>query len=331
MVALLYPSFLGLPVFFVCVYSDTLKSLTDKQGPSWDGTTPEDLWNEYYDIFPTGNRNAAAFRWSTFILERSWQMSDYTFESLAGSYCAVAAAIVREQPQTRYHLTLPVIGGGQKSGLMHYCCWPCICDTLDFLKVDTKTVHLNGVSKQYHFAVMGNPCNNPQAFETSYVDPFSGRTTTIPEQAPEVKCAADGSLKGATLSDNGYIIMSVFFEDVGQAGNHQSKFTNACADRAANGYQSGMGLVFRKVAGASPISSFATSPESTSNKRKPKTVRSPSNSTVAIDAVGSALVHRPDYVSTCQNEQAGLTSSHSHKNVSKGAFIKQSFLMIPAR
>eukprot|EP00746_Dinoflagellata_sp_MGD_P018492 gnl/MRDRNA2_/MRDRNA2_142887_c0_seq1.p1 gnl/MRDRNA2_/MRDRNA2_142887_c0~~gnl/MRDRNA2_/MRDRNA2_142887_c0_seq1.p1 ORF type:complete len:308 (-),score=31.33 gnl/MRDRNA2_/MRDRNA2_142887_c0_seq1:226-1149(-) len=298
--------FLFLLSIFFHAYSDTLKFVTEKQGPSWDGTTPQDLWKEYYEIFPTGNRNAAAFRWTTFILERSWQMSDYTFESLAGSYCAVAAAIVREQPSTRYRLQLPKIGGGMQNGLMHYCCWPCICDTLDFLKVDTKTVNLQGgLTRQYHFAVMGNPCNNPQAFHTSYVDPFSGQRATIPQQAPEVKCAADGSLEGATLSDNGYIIMSIFFEDVGQAGNPQSKFMSACQERAANGYRSGMGLVFRKVAGASPISTFAISRKIAPKNETSRAFRS-ANRTVRVDSVGSALVHKPDHVSTCPNEQAGV-------------------------
>lgn len=306
-----YTFLLFLPLSFFHAHADTLKSTTERQGPSWDGSTPRDLWKEYYNIFPTGNRNAAAFRWTTFILERSWQMSDYTFESLAGSYCAVAAAIVSEQPKTRYRLNLPKIGGGSQHGLMHYCCWPCICDTLDFLKVDTKTVSLQGgLTRQYHFAVMGNPCNNPSAFHETYVDPFSGRTTTIPEQAPEVKCAADGSLEGATLSDNGHILMSVFFADVGQAGNQQSDFMSACQDRAANGYKSGMGLVFRQVAGASPLS-FATMRKSASKSNNSRAFRSPSNQTVTVSSVGSALVHKPDHVSTCPNEQAGIPSSHS--------------------
>lgn len=255
----------------LCGHSETLSSVSK---PSWDGTTVEDLWNEYYNIFPTQNRNAAAFRWSTFLLERSWQMSPETFEHLSGGYCAVAAAIVKPQARSRYRLKLPVIGGGMQQGLMYYCCWPCICDTLDFLKVDTKTVLLkDGLSRTYNFAVMGNPCKNPSALKAPYIEPFSGQKTTLSHQAPEVKCTADGRLEGATTSDNGHVIMAMFFEDSGQQANPQQYFTKQCKERAQGGYRSGMGLIFRKVAGASPITSFAALPESLPQSNVTQTFR----------------------------------------------------------
>jgi len=286
-----------------CLHLVSSQNVTLVSKPVWPGTTVEDLWNEYYNIFPTSNRNAAAFRWSSFILERSWQMSAGTFEHLASGYCAVAASIVKPQDSTRYRLTLPMIGGGSKQGLMYYCCWPCICDALDLLKVDTKTVQLkDGTSRSYQFVVMGNPCSNPDAMAAPYTCPFSGRTTSMSEEAPEVKCNADGSLKGATKSDHGYIIMSMFFEDRGQPSNEQSYFTgfdgSPCAKRAAGGYQSGMGLVFRKVAGASPISSFAALPPS--NKTPSTAFR------VALKSMGSSTVHEPDDVLTCRNGLAGF-------------------------
>jgi len=273
--------------------------------PQWSGTTVEDLWNEYYNIFPSRNRNAAAFRWSSFLLERSWQMSAGTFEHLASGYCAVAASIVNPRDSTRYRLQLPMIGGGMKQGLMYYCCWPCICDALDFLKVDTKTVQLkDGTSRSYQFVVMGNPCANPHAMAAPYTCPFTGRTTSMSEEAPEVKCNADGSLKGATKSDNGYIIMAMFFEDRGQPSNEQAYFSgfegSPCAKRAAGGYQSGMGLVFRKVAGASPISSFTALPQPSQNKTSSRAFR------VASKSLGSSAVHEPNDVLTCRNGQAGF-------------------------
>lgn len=271
--------------------------------PEWSGTTVEDLWNEYYNIFPTRNRNAAAFRWSSFILDRSWQMDASTFEHLASGYCAVAAAIVKPQQRTRYRLQLPMIGGGVKRGLMYYCCWPCICDTLDFLKVDTKTVQLKGgTSRSYQFVVMGNPCKNPVAMTAPYTDPFNGQMTTMSEQAPEVKCDVDGSLQGARMSDNGYIIMAMFFEDLGQPSMEQSYFEgfadSPCAKRAAGGYQSGMGLVFRKVAGASPISNFVAAPPPTRNQTSSNAFRAAS--------LGSAAVRDAEDAMTCPNGQSGV-------------------------
>jgi len=293
-------------VFFlplVCASYVKSHNVTVASRPVWTGTNVEDLWNEYYNIFPTRNRNAAAFRWSSFLLERSWQMSAVTFEHLASGYCAVAAAVVNPQDRTRYRLQLPMVGGGVKQGLMYYCCWPCICDTLDFLKVDTKTVQLkDGTSRSYQFVVMGNPCKNPVALTTPYTDPFSGEMTTMSQQAPEVKCNPDGSLQGATMSDNGYIIMAMFFDDRGQKSIEQSYFAgfagSPCAKRAAGGYQSGMGLVFRKVAGASPISSFVASPQSSPNRTSSTAFRAAS--------LGSAAVHGLEDVLTCPNGQSGV-------------------------
>jgi hypothetical protein len=211
-----------------------------------------------------------------------------------------------------------MIGGGTKAGLMYYCCWPCICDTLDFLRVDTKTVQLaGGVSRQYNFAVMGDPCKNSAALTTPYICPFSGRTTTIPQQAPEIKCGADGALEGATKSDNGHIIMAMFFEDQGQPSMEQSYFTgfagSPCEKRAAGGYKSGMGLIFRKVASASPISSFVVQEQATA-----RLFRTPSKT-----SLGSAAVQKPDYILTCPNGESGVSRASAKQlvNISQAQLL----------
>lgn len=310
----------------ICGTKATDHNVTSAERPVWTGDDVQDLWNEYYNIFPSRNRNAAAFRWSTFLLERSWQMTAERFEHLAGGYCAVAAAIVDPKERTRYRLKLPVIGGGEKEGLMYYCCWPCICDTLDFLKVDTKTVTLkDGVTRTYHFAVMGDPCDNPSALSEIYICPFSGQPTTISQQAPEVVCDMDGNLKGATKSDHGHIIMSMFFEDQYQAASDQSYYTGLCEQRAEDGYSSGMGLIFRKVAGASPITNQEVqSPENQvagaamrGSSRKQKSSHASRSATK--DSVGSAAVHDPDNVLTCPNGKAGVPKFPMNRvrNISK--------------
>ena len=38
---------------------------------------------------------------------------------------------------------------------MHYCCWPCVCDVQDFVKVDTYTVDTKNGPEVMHFAVIG--------------------------------------------------------------------------------------------------------------------------------------------------------------------------------
>jgi len=209
------------------------------QVPDWSGTTVRDLWGEYSNIFRYGNRNAASHLWSAFLMERAPKMSRARFVELSGGYCAVSGSPVTPMDQTRYKMTLDNVRGGRETGFTYYCCWPCVCDTQDFIKVDTKTVRTVEGPKQYRFLVIGNPCLAP---------------SQIPHEAPEVRCKGD-RLLGAEMSDNGHVIIAMFFdfEGNGKAFNNEVEFKPHCEDRARNGYNSGMGEIFRHVAGISPI------------------------------------------------------------------------------
>ena len=153
-------------------------------------------------------------------------------------------------------------------------------DVKDFLKIDTRNVTLqNGEQKTYHFAVVGDPCKNQEKLDEPFVQPFNRRTTTLRREAPEVRCE-NGQLAGATLSDGGFVIIGMFFDlpqdnaatssqALVEAGPPQpGRLTDAgngilvqdeyewgptCEQRAANGYNSGMGEIFRKVAAITRI------------------------------------------------------------------------------
>lgn len=103
--------------------------------------------------------------------------------------------------------------------------------------------------RQLHFAVIGNPCKNPSA---------------IPSSAPDVNCQSEQLVK-ATLSDNGHIIIGMFFEpgipehsDAAVSSRDQAESTDSCQARADAGHNSGMGMIFRLVAGISPVEVGAT-------------------------------------------------------------------------
>jgi hypothetical protein len=147
----------------------------------------------------------------------------------------------------------------------------------------------DGLFRQRHFAVIGNPCDRPEQLEVPFVQPFGRRsTTTIAETAREVRCLNGGILDGATLSDHGYIIIGMFFDAVdgeeqavlqalvdptpGRISTVELKVNDMrkpilfrderewaphCSDRASNGYNSGMGEIFRKVCAISPITQEA--------------------------------------------------------------------------
>merc|ERR1740133_794071 len=233
----------------------------------WSGTTVQDLHREYSNIFKFGNRNAASHLWSTFLLERSEQLTAARLELMFSGFCAVSGLTVRPNDYNRYGLSLPNVGGGPpRQGYLHYCCWPCVCDTQDFIRVDTKTVQTRDGPRLFHFAVLGNPCDHEEKLQEPFTQPFGQRRTTLSREAAEVRCGPDGELLGATLSDHGFVIISMFFdlEQLAEGGvllQDESEYGPMCMDRAANGYNSGMGEIFRKVAAISPIAIPATMPE----------------------------------------------------------------------
>ena len=113
----------------------------------------KDLHREYSNIFRHGNRNAASHLWASFLLSHAPSMSPERLELMFSGFCAVSGSPVQPSDYTRYRLTLPLVAGGNRSGYMYYCCWPCVCDTQDFIRIDTKNVTTAAGERQYHFAV----------------------------------------------------------------------------------------------------------------------------------------------------------------------------------
>merc|ERR1712228_509962 len=110
------------------------------------------------------------------------------------------------------------------------------------IRIDTRNVTLlGGEVRQYHFAVLGNPCDHPEELSRPFVQPFSwGGETTLEHEAPEVRCDDQGRLQGAYLSDHGYIIISMLFEeDNSLQSMDEGIFADMCKQRADAGYNSG--------------------------------------------------------------------------------------------
>lgn len=262
----------------------------------WSPSSVEDLHKNYNKIFKHGNRNAASHLWSTFVLDRAYHLTDEQLQSMFAGFCVVSGSPVRPSDHNRYGLTLPLVPsssnqwpeGAQAFGYLHYCCWPCVCDTQDFIRVDTKTITVRKQGedaheqRQYHFAVLGNPCPRSSQFDVPFKDPFDRGTYTIRQVAAEVRCDMEDQLAGAMLSDNGYVIMGMFFEAeimeqkeasravaggqsqpqpgrltknpaTGRVYHGEREFAGMCEDRKNAGYNSGMGEIFRRVASVAPI------------------------------------------------------------------------------
>jgi hypothetical protein len=220
--------------------------------------TPEDLRNSYYQIFQTGNRNAASFKWFQFIKTRKENPRfSFDFEYVNKFYCPVSGSPTYGNRLAK--ITLPRVGTGEpQEGSFSYCCTPCFCDLMDFAKVDTVTV----AGQPYDAIVIGNPCGNRGVIlpngklDVSFDDPFRpGASSTLADVAPELMCEGSSSastLRNATLSDGGYPVIGLLFA---AAEGQDMQLEGDCQLRAEQGYSSGMGLIFRKAAEINPIES----------------------------------------------------------------------------
>jgi len=244
--------------------------------------TINDLHEHYNEIFPSNNRNAASHLWSSWIMNKAPQLGSAEFNTLFSGFCPVSGSPVSPTDYNTYAYRLSSLASNSHAeGLMHHCCAPCVCDTMDMIKADTLTVSLAGGAKEFTFAVIGDPCRNAALLQQPFVDPFSGQSSTLADAAPEVHCDANGKLRGATYSDHGGVIIGLLREAPTLAvavpslptpgritngvlagkedANYQDEreFSDFCAERAKQGYNSGMGVIFRKVARITPLATSA--------------------------------------------------------------------------
>ena len=54
-------------------------------------------------------------------------------------------------------VTLDGVDGTQSVGFIYHCCWPCVCDATDLVRVDTLTVPTKEGDVQMKFLVIGDP------------------------------------------------------------------------------------------------------------------------------------------------------------------------------
>jgi hypothetical protein len=243
--------------------------------------TSADLIDQYYNIFKTGNRNAASHLWMSFVLNHSSSMKHSAVHNVMKGFCAISGSPVSNGDSTGriYKVTLPSVLGGNVTGVVRHCCWPCVCDLTELVRVDTLTVKLADGTQQYQMMVIGDPCDSPDELAKSFTDPFDGQERSLAQAAPELHCVgAPGAkkLQGAIYSDHGFPIIGFLFtaeeelEKWVPANELYSDWNPAhvvsgsdpawgwgtvCQERAAGGYASGMGLIFREVAVISPMPS----------------------------------------------------------------------------
>jgi len=202
--------------------------------------TVNQLHSRYYDIFHRSqNRNAASHLWASYILDRASGMTSDKIRTLFGGFCPVSGSPVSPTSRNVWS-AVPIKTAADTNqierGNVHVCCWPCVCDLQEFVKVDQLDVDTQNGLVTFDALVIGDPCIHPNR---------------IPTRAPELQCE-NGRLAGAYRSRGGHIVIGMLQEP--QTSHYQARMiSDQCARRKRQGYRSGMGKIFVEVASINPI------------------------------------------------------------------------------
>lgn len=245
---------------FVVSRSELLKSSDKKEralssSEDWSEKTPYDLFSLYGTIFPKKNRNAASHKWASFILDRAKSMSEAKIKELFRAFCAVSGSpLTPGRPAAwKYSNKLKTVQDEIiNEGLAFHCCWPCICDTYDWIKVDQKTIETKDGPRDFNFLVVNDPCEvsgGPDKVKTFLTD----------KSAPDVRCSgnqlmcnlstdSDGFCRKCWYSNKGKLIIGML-QDASEvnSSNDTDSFLATdgnCQKRKDSGNRSGMGEIF---------------------------------------------------------------------------------------
>jgi len=221
--------------------------------------TLSDLEKQQCNIFPTGNLNAASFKWAAFLLGRANSLSSNSFLDLNTGYCPISGAPITGSSTARITLR-NALGGAHITGRFHYEDTTCICVAMDLVMVDFKTVSFTDGTMRLPVLVIGDPCGAPDDFEKAYfLNAATGEGTSLSKTMPEVVCnTTNGQLQGAVMSEGGFPIVGLLYTedsfDMRPTDDADlPKWRKLCGALSADNDQAGKGYFLRRLAEVSPI------------------------------------------------------------------------------
>ena len=116
----------------------------------------EKLKENWDDIFPDGNRNAAGSKFFKYLIDQDLSYVD--FMEFNKRYCPVSGSLIRPDLEPSF-IALSEKGSNFKTcGDVYFCCWPCACDSMKYAQT-MKISHLfQGIEREFVAMVINNPC-----------------------------------------------------------------------------------------------------------------------------------------------------------------------------
>ncbi len=200
----------------------------------------QELVNEWNQIFPDGNRNAAGPKFFKHIISKDISYKDFVeFNKL---YCAVSGSLIdpKAEPEKVYLSDLDT--KKKICGDYYRCCIPCSCDVMKYSQLKKMKHKFKDIEKEFYVLTIKNPCTKkdfPARVNRSY---FCDGSKLSKDQVVEI--------------DN-RLVIGLFHEgksctnaEIAKIDNHQvtGSFCEFRNNTPLEQLQSGMGDIFIKLA-----------------------------------------------------------------------------------
>ena len=200
----------------------------------------QELVNEWNEIFPDRNRNAAGPRFFHHILNKDITYDEFVeFNKL---YCAVSGSLIDPRAQPDYAYLNEVKSEKKICGSYYKCCIPCTCDVMKYRKVQKMKHRFKDGLKEFYVLTIKNPCRKKDFPKMVNRDYF---------------CDGSNLAKNEVVELNGRLVIGVFHDakpcsqtDISKIDADQvtGQYCSIRNNTPLNDLQTGMGDIFIKLA-----------------------------------------------------------------------------------
>ncbi len=142
-------------LFLIFLFSTNLSNSSDNNIKD-EHYYYEKLKENWNDIFPDGNRNAAGSKFFKYLIDQDLSYLD--FIEFNKRYCPVSGSLIRPGIDPSFIALSDNRSDFKTCGDVYFCCWPCACDSMKYAKSMNISHQFKGVKNEFTVMVINNPC-----------------------------------------------------------------------------------------------------------------------------------------------------------------------------
>ena len=117
----------------------------------------QELINNWLEIFPDKNRNAAGPKFFSHIIKKK-DLTYKDFVEFNKLYCAVSGSLIDPNARPQKVYMTEVKTDKKICGDYYQCCIPCSCDVMKYAKVEKMKHQFIDVEKEFYVITIKSPC-----------------------------------------------------------------------------------------------------------------------------------------------------------------------------